>query len=175
MSSIRNVLMALACALMLIAAMKPASAATISYDVIFSAGSFNSVPPGTTPPHPLVMGQFNVALDPGTNSGGPLAFDFMLPIVFDVPMNYQYTALTDTLLLFNFSNTQLYIQNFTTNPLFQLFIYESGGTTFNTQTGLVHVTATATTPIPAALPLFAAALGGLGIAAWRRRRGTAAA
>jgi hypothetical protein len=31
----------------------------------------------------------------------------------------------------------------------------------------------APTPVPAALPLFASALGGLGIAAWRRRRATA--
>jgi len=35
--------------------------------------------------------------------------------------------------------------------------------------------ATATTPIPAALPLFASALGGLGIFGWKRRKNAAAA
>lgn len=178
MASIRNLILALGCAVVMIAAMKPAAATTMSYDVVFSADNFVSTPPGTTPPIDLVLGQFHVAFDPTVGGGGPLGYDFILPVSLDGPMNFFYTVATDTLEVFDFTNS-LYIQNFTTGPVLQVLIYESGGTSFHSNHGLVHVTATAiaSTPIPAALPLFGAALGGLGFAAWRRRRslGTAAA
>jgi hypothetical protein len=49
-------------------------------------------------------------------------------------------------------------------------------TDFNTATNIhavLTVAAVATTPIPAALPLFASALGGLGFVGWRRKRAAA--
>lgn len=46
------------------------------------------------------------------------------------------------------------------------FAIASSGGTFS----LTTIALTATTPIPAALPLFASALGGLGFVGWRRRR-----
>jgi hypothetical protein len=46
---------------------------------------------------------------------------------------------------------------------------------FSNTGNTLHFNITATTPVPAALPLFISALGGLGLVAWRRRTARAAA
>jgi hypothetical protein len=184
MKSIRHLVLALGCAVLLFAAVKPAAAATVTYEVLFSATDFFSVPPGTTPPVDLVLGQFDITLTIGANSGGVLNFDVMLPAQFKVPVNYLYTAVDDTLQLFEFVNSaSLYINgltNGTPNPVMQVFIYSSGGTSFSSVTGLVSATKVSavglpSVPLPAALPLFAAALSALGFTAWRRRSSGSAA
>ena len=60
-------------------------------------------------------------------------------------------------------------------PLFSLGTFLVP-TDFNTNSNIhavLTVSAIATTPIPAALPLFASALGGLGFVGWRRKRAAA--
>ena len=44
--------------------------------------------------------------------------------------------------------------------------------TFSIGSGVQRIAAVAATPLPAALPLFASAIGGLGFAGWRRKRTT---
>jgi len=43
-------------------------------------------------------------------------------------------------------------------------------TTFSIGSGVQQIASVAATPLPAALPLFASAIGGLGFVGWRRRR-----
>ena len=65
-----------------------------------------------------------------------------------------------------------------------LTVYESGveigdwnnnGNTIAAQADIQSITITGVTPLPAALPLFAAGLGALGLLGWRRKRKNAAA
>ena len=170
MTSFRNLLAALGCAIALIAVMKPASAATIGYyDVTFSATDFFSIAP-VSPPLTSVSGEFHLLLTPGVTSSGSLSYNsIQAPLL--AAADYSYAGLDDTLQVFN-AETSLTILNFTTNPTFLTFSYLYGGViTFSSFNGLVEVTAT---PIPAALPLFAAAVAGLGFAGWRRRKTVAA-
>jgi hypothetical protein len=177
MSSIRNLLLALGCTMAIIAAMKPAGAATITYDVIFSATDFAPFSQPGVPPYSLVMGQFHVSFDPTVDSGGYIAaFDFILPSALLPSAHYHYTVATDTLTLGGLADIVMSIRKFTTSPYIPAMLYAIGSgenaVAFVGSDTLVHVSAvaTTTTPIPAALPLFAAALGGLGIVGWRRRR-----
>ena len=78
--------------------------------------------------------------------------------------------------VFDFSGDQIYSGDEAT-PHFAPGVFFM---TFDNNTGLAYaakltVAAVATTPIPAALPLFAAALGGVGYLGWRRRKQSAAA
>jgi hypothetical protein len=81
------------------------------------------------------------------------------------------------------SNTNdflLYIYNFGSGaPIMHLFSFaDSTSFLFTAGSGTATVNAVgpvATTPIPASLPLFASALGGLGFVGWRRRKASEAA
>jgi hypothetical protein len=169
MTTVRNLFLALGCAILLAAAMKPAAAATITYEVTFSADQFVDYVHGTTPPFSLLMGELHVDITPGVSSFGPATWDFFLPPGAYVPTNYTYTAADDSFEVWG-SLASLYIKNFTTSPSYFTYLYLAGGEAYHSFNGLVQVSSTAVTPIPAALPLFAAALSGLGLAAWRRRK-----
>lgn len=170
MTTVRNLFLALGCAILLAATMKPAAAATITYEVTFSAGDFVDYVHGTPPPFSLLLGQLQVDITPGVSSFGTTTWDFFLPLGAYVPTSYTYTAADDSFQVAG-SLASLYIKNFTTSPSFFTYLYLAGGESYTSFNGLVHVSSTAAvTPIPAALPLFAAALSGLGFAAWRRRK-----
>jgi hypothetical protein len=55
------------------------------------------------------------------------------------------------------------------------FIFSQSPQTTNLATVSIDVTPVATTPLPAALPLFASGLGALGLLGWRRKRKALAA
>jgi hypothetical protein len=164
-----------------------ASAATINFDVTFSATNFTAL--GSGSPVPLVLGHFTVTFDPSASvANASAALDYIDPLIMG-PASFGYTHATDSLLLGgNISgkdavvggNTDFLMQilNFTSaSPTLGLFYYSQAAIPnglFGSSTGLVHVNAqavaVAATPLPAALPLFAAALAGLGFAGWRRRK-----
>jgi hypothetical protein len=76
--------------------------------------------------------------------------------------------------LFDVLGDQIY-SGLEATPLFSVGTFQVP-TDFNTNTNIHAVLTVATvaaTPIPAALPLFASALGGLGFVGWRRKRAAA--
>jgi hypothetical protein len=123
----------------------------------------------------FVLGRFHLSFDPAApSSSGPLTFDFISDGFFS-PVSYSYLASSDLMSVGGLDFT-LSIANFTT-VAFQPadFVYDVGYGAFKAKSGLVHVaqfaaTPVAATPIPAALPLFASALGAMGIAGWRQRK-----
>jgi hypothetical protein len=169
---------------------RPSAAATITYDVIFSANSFLTV--GTGTPESLVMGRASVTFDPVADvidsSNGTL--DFLDPLSMPAALVFTYTKASDRLVLGGSLNGLLVlggtndffveVQNFTSGSPIMASLFYAQTTSplgfFLTSSGLVHVNATAvaTTPIPAALPLLISALGGLGFFGWRRRKSAAA-
>ncbi len=184
-------------AILALGAVAPAAAATMTYDVTFAATDFqwydNSPPPA---PVPLALGHFTITLDPTQSHSTPttsgLAVDFV-NLNLDFPLQWVYQdyggSQTGQGNLFVFGHdvfTQgtndmlLALKGFggTSPGLLELVYIQGTDTTYAAQLGTVHVkeiapTALATTPIPAALPLFVSALGGLGLFGWRRRRSAA--
>jgi hypothetical protein len=63
------------------------------------------------------------------------------------------------------------------DPIFTPPLFDSAGAgiTLETSDGIGNNSLVGTTPIPAALPLFATGIGGLGLLGWRRKRKNAAA
>jgi hypothetical protein len=126
------------------------------------------------------------ALDvvPGTNTavvdyvGQPNGLSLALPadgvLFFYHSSNGGGLSFYDTvagLELFDVLGDQVYA-GLETAPLFSVGTFLIP-TDFNTKFdihGVLTVAAVATTPIPAALPLFASAIGGLGFVGWRRKR-----
>jgi hypothetical protein len=180
--------LATGCMLLLAGAIEPAAATPITYDITFGASDFF---PGKYPD--FVLGRFSVTLEPGVRSEGAATLDFsQLPL--DSPLAYFYGAEKKELVVggaaggatgLSGNDFALHIEDFDPNallsspPSFFALEASSGGTTYNSFHGSVHValaaaTQVATTPIPAALPLFASAIGGLGFVGWRRRKSTAA-
>jgi hypothetical protein len=171
---------------------RPSAAATITYDVTFSAALFTTF--GTGTPEPLVMGRANVTFDPAgdipSSSNGTL--NYLDPFAMPAAIIFSYTKASDTLILagalsgFNAGGGTddflLLVKNFTSgNPILDALYYTetaSLSSVFYSETGFVHVDViaqnVATTPIPAALPLFISALGGMGLIGWRRRKSAAA-
>jgi hypothetical protein len=78
--------------------------------------------------------------------------------------------------LFDFIGDQIY-SNGETAPSFATgtFFMTFDNKTNSNYSATLTVAAVAATPIPAALPLFVSALGGLGFVGWRRKRATSAA
>ena len=177
-------LLAFGCLALLIGVVKPAAAATTSYELTFGASDFTGV--GAVPPVSSVLGQFAFSLDPAHDSTGSAALKFVnLP---HGPVGYIYTASNGLLMLGGtisgvnvaISGTDdLLLQVATLNsvPTFSLFGYAEvafPGTVFPAGNGSIHVDVVAAppvaaTPIPGALPLFVSAIGGLGLLGWRRR------
>jgi hypothetical protein len=166
---------------------KPAAASPITFNVVFGSSGFD-VPGG---PVGLVLGDFDITLDPAVDALSTSGFVFHnLNISIADPI-FSWTAAADVLLFGGIANGtgtapgtndfQLSIAGFTSgSPSILNFTYSQVGApaTYTASTGAIFVTplgpAVATTPIPAALPLFLAALGGLGFAGWRRRKAMAA-
>jgi hypothetical protein len=177
--------------LLLACAVKPAAASTMTLDITFGASNFF---PGRYPD--LVLGRFTVTLEPGVRSEGPATLDFsQLPL--DSSLAYFYGPEKDELIVggsaggaggLSGNDFILHIDGFTLGSLltspptfFSLEASSTGapGVTYTSFHGSVYVAEVAVpivaaTPLPAALPLFAAALGGLGFAGWRRRKSAAA-
>ncbi|GAB2176672.1 VPLPA-CTERM sorting domain-containing protein [Dongia sp. agr-C8] len=189
---IRNWLFALGGAVMALAAIKPAAATPINFDVTFGASNFTGLFGPGAAPAPFVLGHLNLTFDPTANviEGSTATLDFIDPLVFSDSLSFNYSAGTDSLtiggttggaagLTFGIDDFSLVVLNFTSGtPLFGSLLYEQASVpnVFGAASGLVHVTqsAVATTPIPAALPLLVSALGGLGLVGWRRRKSAAA-
>ncbi len=84
-------------------------------------------------------------------------------------VHFAISITTSQVSLFNLS---LYID--TTIPADSVFSLYNDGTDTGISTDLATFTPVSTTPLPAALPLFATGLGGLRLLGWRRKRKNAA-
>jgi hypothetical protein len=160
---------------------KPATAATIDFTVTFSASQFGAGAPVST-----VLGQFELSFDPSADAGGMVTTNFLnLPVS---SIGFTYFSGSDLLLIGGLEagdnilasyapDLLLAIDNFSTGGFLPLFAfgYTDPPGTFNATDGMTFVSSSpaAVTPVPAALPLFAAALGGLGLLGWRRSRSRA--
>jgi len=165
--------------LALVVPVAPAAAST--YQITFAASDFDFQPA----PVPFVLGQIDVTFDPASPSAeyenGPAKLDFVNFNLTDV--GYFYNSDTDEVAVGGGIANQigsvggvddfvLWIESFSTDPTFGMLEYASAADKtrfFRSYTGAVHVDVSAT-PIPATLPLFASALGGIGLIGWRRRR-----
>lgn len=178
---IRHWLFALGAVALAFTSLKPAAAATIDYTVTFGASSFSGAPVG------FVLGEFAFSLDPAANGSGSVTNNFLNLAV--GALSFDYSKALDLLFIGGDLNDVfgqqsgtddliLRVKNFTTSPTFSFFSYTSAGSPgfFDSSNGSVHVEAfnTTVTPIPAALPLFLSAIGGLGFVGWRRRKSAAA-
>jgi hypothetical protein len=179
-----------------------ASASTIQYTVIFEADNLfsTSVPVPANPA--MVSGAFTVDLDKTKNyTNETNGIDlFNLNLVVDSQLAFNYNATTDEFTLGGLAHGagtvvsapvendfSLVIRDFTAgllNSQMYQFTYAQvalGRILFTTSpasnpNGFALVIAgpeVAATPIPAGLPLFLTALGGLGFAALRKKRATA--
>jgi hypothetical protein len=184
----------LAVAVLGLAAGRPASAATMTFDVHFGATNFESFFwPGQTPPVPFVLGGFHLTLDPTVASSGRVYFDYF-NLTLDSLIYYEFDPTGSTKLLIGGGADGIGAVDFEglniTNKDFRMqitglntvgiavvdFIYTDPAQVLmfrNPANTTVFATSVAATPIPAALPLFAAALGGLGFMGWRRRKAAA--
>lgn len=128
----------------------------------------------------ITLGTLNIALDsalsfdysPNSYTIGATTFDAGELVVGGINDGACCVELTPT------TSNDFYLQilNFTSAPAFnQLgytiaangdYFYSAGGTSG----GSVSVTPVSTTPLPAALPLFATGLGAMGLFGWRRKR-----
>jgi hypothetical protein len=176
--SLGTLLAIVGCAVLLAWVTKPAAAGTITYDVTFGATNFTPNGPVDFPPVTFVLGHFGVTLEPGqSSSGNATLFGILLNVT--SPVVFNYLGGIDQLQI-EANEFLLTINTFTASPNYAGFVYtqalSGGGSTplFTAGSGNVLVTQVAATPIPAALPLFAAALGGLGFVGWRRRKTAAA-
>jgi uncharacterized membrane protein len=130
-----------------------------------------------------VLGQFDLSFDPSHDSSGSVNVAYLNGLNPGAigPVAYSYGASSDSLIVGGGSpfvvaggtdDFFFEIFNLATSPTLQLFGYSTSSDSFNvyeTNVGSVHVAVSAT-PIPAALPLFLSALGGLGFVGWRRSR-----
>jgi hypothetical protein len=179
---IRHWLFALGAVALAFTSLKPAAAATIDYTVNFGASSFSG-----TPPVGFVLGEFAFSLDTAANGSGSVTANFLNLAV--GALSFDYSQASDNLFIGGdltgiFGQTSgtddliMLVQNFTTSPTFVFLSYTQVGSIgyFDSFNGAVHVEPfnTAVTPIPAALPLFLSALGGMGYLGWRRRKSAAA-
>jgi hypothetical protein len=177
---------AIGCVLLLGAALKPAAASTLTYDIAFAATGFQPVLTTTAfSPTDLVFGGFKVTFDPSktynqSTSGISLTFLDGTPITTTpIPLSFSYFTATDQLSLGNSGwylggdQVDLTINHFSTSPTFSSLLiatHLNASDAFQSFNGYVHVAQISATPIPAALPLFVSALGGLGFLGWRRRK-----
>jgi hypothetical protein len=178
-----------------IGAADPAIAGT--YQITFGASDFSFTPA----PTPFVLGQVDISFDPaaaaGTFTNGPAQLDFVNLNVGNV--GYFYNGVSDDLIVGGIvfpgdiangmspgkgvDDFMLFISAFSTAPTYAALTYFTTSDPlhlFTSHIGSVHVgfsadpVAVSATPIPPALPLFASALGGLGLAGWRRLKASAA-
>jgi hypothetical protein len=171
-----------------------ANASTMTYDISFTSGSFNAaafVGPAGTPPA-SASGNFTLTIDTsqtyanetagitlnslGVTAGEGLAFSYPL----------TFSPYSDILVIGGSSpgagyanggtnNFYLQIDDFSTTPTFLQFGYTVADPAedyfyTNQGDGSVSVSLVSTTPLPAALPLFATGLGAMGLFGWRRKR-----
>ena len=177
-----------------------AHASTMTYDISFTSGSFNAAPfigPAGTPPA-SVSGDFTLTIDTSQvynnqtsgitlNSLGVTASE---GLAFSYPLTYG--PYSDILVIGGSSptagtvsagtnNFYLQIEDFSTTPTFLQFGYTVANPAedyfyTNQLNGSVTVTpVVSSTPLPAALPLFATGLGAMGFFGWRRKRKAAVA
>ena len=168
-----------------------------SYSVSFSANSFTNLSGYAAPVDP-VTGSFDITFDPtltyiNVTTGISLN---NLNITLGSALSFDYDPSTDRLYVGGLENSAasipvgaandfwLYIYGFTSAPVF----YQAGYkqilanvpdavyyyTLPTNPTGSVSVTSASAVPAPAALPLLASGLGGLGLLGWRRKRKAAA-
>jgi hypothetical protein len=183
-----RILGVVAASMLALCLVKPAAASTMTYTVNFGASTFTSFN-GNPAPVPFVLGQFTLTMDPslGTFNDSAISLGFLDPLGYSTPLVFDYEKASDQLhvgtlgsaggLTMGTQDFYLRVLNFASGtPTFDIFLYSVSGTTdaFTSRLGIVHVDAVATTPIPAALPLFGAAIGGLGLLGWRRRKTAAA-
>ena len=181
----RRFLPVVACAA-LSCAFKPAAAATIEYTVNFTAEGFR---PSGAPVSP-VAGEFKFSLDTALGSSG-LVMGAVIKNALNVTvgsLSYFWNQPANQLVIGGDVNgaivlvpgsndIYLSISNFTSGGSFGRFVYSRlSGYYGEASRGTVQVSSppVAATPLPAALPLFGAALWGLGFAGWRRRKTAAA-
>jgi hypothetical protein len=156
----------------------------------FTASGFT--PSGISPVDPWT-GSFTITFDPtgGVQSGALDAFSSNLPASYDTFI-FAYNGAGSVLCIQEFSSTNLCSVTNGTDEAFSAFfpVTASGGLTFagaliastsadeasGAKSGTVTmVVGTPATPLPAALPLFATGIVGLGLLGWRRKRKARAA
>lgn len=170
-----------------------ASATPLTYDISFTTGAFNhSAGPGGAVSG--VTGDVHLTMDTSQSYGNGTTTGISLialsaPVVFNTPISFTYPITipshgTDNLVIgaaacstecvtFGTNDFYFQIEDFSTAPKFLQFGFTlaSGDYYYTDQgNGSVTVTPLATTPIPAALPLFISGLGGLGFMTWFRKR-----
>jgi hypothetical protein len=180
----------------LLATLASAHAATVTRTVTFSATGFSSNPiPGPIPADP-VTGSFDITLDNTQNYSNQTAGITLdsLNIALGSALSFNYLPANDQLVVGGLDSGAcctnvipagddfaLYINGFLfgTPTLAQFFYTQTaaGNRFFLSHTGTVSVSEpnVGATPLPGALPLFAAGLGALGLMASRRKRKAAAA
>ena len=161
----------------LMLAIPSANAATITYDVSFSATNFS---PASAPVDP-VKGSFTITFDPTqsfSDSTTGITLD-SLNISLGSTLGFSYTPGSRILEVGGIQNNvggvgtgtddfALVIPGFPNGPFvggIEFFYNQGGSDTFDALT-----TSFTTTPLPAALPLFATGLGALGLFGWHRKR-----
>ena len=178
MFSVRPLLFAVAIVGTSASAIAPAYAATITYNITFTATEIET-PSGTVPFNP-VSGSFTLTLDPlvfssGTATLNSLGINFAGPASFynfaDSSGNFYIYGYGDLGMAPGTNDFILHITQFSRQSNFWCDFGSMQGTNanFSTLTGTVSVSV-AETPLPAALPLFATVLAGGGLIAWRRKR-----
>ncbi|WP_395017623.1 PEP-CTERM sorting domain-containing protein [Dongia sp.] len=188
---IRRLLLAIAGIVLLAGAARPAAATTMDYTVTISAWDFTDVLGGADPlPAPAVLAEFKFTADLVNFASGAVDASFINLNVGTLGYRYFFDQLrigglangagvngihvgTDDL-VFDISNFSL--GGF--QPIYAMYMQAGYGGLYETYHGIAHITATpvavATTPLPAALPLFLSAIGGMGYLGWRRRKSAAA-
>lgn len=190
---IRVLLLIVGCALLAGAAVRPASASPITYDITFAGADFTDLDLNATGT-PVALGRFHITLDTShttNDSTAGLTVDFLTvdPFTIGSPIAYDYLADFDILILGGIADgadALLHANDFGfslrgiaagTPSYDELLFTDASGDVFRSFTGRVHVSQVAaatlaSTPLPAGLPLFISALGGLGFVGWRRRKAT---
>jgi hypothetical protein len=183
---VRTLLAAIVCTAFLACTVRTALANTITYEISFTSDQIFP-PPSPTTPH-IVQGQLHITLDPGLyrpflEPSPTLILDFM-NIAVDSPLGYSYDPAIGGILtvggmendegvFYDTNDFSLYMFGLTTSHP-QLVTFHFADKTYTVYNGLENsikvIRLPSLTPVPAALPLFATALGGLGVLGWRRRR-----
>ena len=165
-----------------------ANADTVTQYNVFGSFADDEFDP-SGPPLPPVPIPLGGTLYIDVTAGSVVSSDLLIPGGLFAPLNVtgsQYTSPNKTGLLYevNFSNPSgdfgyidFIVLNDKSDPLIghPVILLDQGE--FNTPSGFIPFGLTGyiqATPLPAALPLFATALGGLGLLGWRRKRKHAA-